>query len=240
MGDDAPRKSLLSNAAILYHKEKGNIIIEPFNELNLGTASYDVALGPYHYRERNPAGRPNLLNPFDEASVRAIWNLHEAPTRRELEKSQGIQFGKGIGLDDQVILLAPGETVLGHTLEYIGGRNCIETKMQARSSIGRNFIAVCKCAGWGDVGFINRWTMEITNMAQHYWIPLVVGRRVAQIAFFEVDPINAGSDYAQSGGKYQASLSLEELKRDWTPDAMLPKMWKDREVRGVDDGESRS
>jgi dCTP deaminase-like len=51
--------------------------------------------------------------------------------------------------------------------------------------LGRNFIEVCKCAGWGDIGYTNRWTMEITNNSRHYSIPLVVGRRVAQIIFFE-------------------------------------------------------
>lgn len=61
--------------------------------------------------------------------------------------------------------------------------------MKARSSIGRNFIEVCKCAGWGDVGYINRWTMEITNNSSHYAIPLVVGRRIGQIIFFETGPI---------------------------------------------------
>ncbi len=35
------------------------------------------------------------------------------------------------------------------------------------------------------IGYINRWTMEITNNSRHYAIPLVVGRRVAQIVFFD-------------------------------------------------------
>jgi hypothetical protein len=33
----------------------------------------------------------------------------------------------------------------------------VTTMMKARSSLGRNFIEICKCAGWGDVGYINRW-----------------------------------------------------------------------------------
>lgn len=61
--------------------------------------------------------------------------------------------------------------------------------MKARSSLGRNFIEICKCAGWGDVGYVNRWTMEITNNSRYYTIPLVVGRRVAQIVFFETEGI---------------------------------------------------
>ena len=47
--------------------------------------------------------------------------------------------------------LHPGETILAHTQEFIGGRECVTTMMKARSSLGRVFVAVCKCAGWGDV-----------------------------------------------------------------------------------------
>jgi len=47
------------------------------------------------------------------------------------------------------------------------------------------FFSFIQCAGWGDVGYINRWTMEITNNSRFYAIPLVVGRRIAQIVFFD-------------------------------------------------------
>jgi dCTP deaminase len=145
-----------------------------------------------------------------------------------------------IAPDDHIIFLGPGETILGHTngqshcirtlctrpsssvcgwwLEFLGGRHTVTTMMKARSSLGRNFIEVCKCAGWGDIGYINRWTMEITSTlhltraseraselpsdgrcvplltwcgalstdnSRYYSIPLVVGRRIAQIVFFD-------------------------------------------------------
>jgi len=101
--------------------------------------------------------------------------------------------------------------------------------MKARSSLGRSFIEVCKCAGWGDVGYINRWTMEITNNSTHYYIPLVVGRRIAQIIFFETGPI-LKSDYAK-GGKYQSSGSVKQLKKNWKPTDMLPRLYLDRDIK---------
>jgi dCTP deaminase len=101
--------------------------------------------------------------------------------------------------------------------------------MKARSSLGRSFIEVCKCAGWGDVGYVNRWTMEITNNSEHYHIPLVVGRRIAQIVFFETGPILT-TDYSKNG-KYQSSEDLEEIKRKWNPSLMLPRLYKDREIK---------
>lgn len=135
---------------------------------------------------------------------------------------------EGIKPTDKVIMLRPGETILAHTNEFIGGKNHITTMMKARSSLGRSFIEVCKCAGWGDVGYINRWTMEITNNSKNYIIPLVVGRRIAQIIFFETGPIE-GADYSVTG-KYNPGKTLTELKKKWKPEMMLPKLYSDRDI----------
>ena len=56
--------------------------------------------------------------------------------------------------------------------------------MKARNSIGRSLLNVCSCAGQGDVGYYNRWTMELYNQDNKVRsIVLVVGRRIAQIVF---------------------------------------------------------
>ncbi len=232
-------RSCLSDAAILRHMKEGTVVIDPFDIKNLATSSYDITLGPNFYREANPGFKPHILNPYDEKHVRRIWQLETAQTARIEAEKHGIDpndlsafkqsFGSNISPEDYVILVKPSETILAHTNEYIGGRECVTTMMKARSSLGRNFIAVCKCAGWGDVGYVNRWTMEITNNSQHYMIPLVVGRRIAQIVFFAVEPIKEKNYVAE--GKYQTSNDLTQIKREWVPDAMLPKMWKDKEIK---------
>lgn len=43
--------------------------------------------------------------------------------------------------------------------------------------------------------------MEITNNSRYYSIPLVVGRRIAQIVFFDTEGIDQAS--YESSGKYQ-------------------------------------
>jgi len=224
--------SVLSDSAILRHQAAGNIVISPYNESNLSTSSYDVTLGDNYFREREPQGKCTILNPYDEKKVRSIWQLCKAKTLHQERTSRDLtldDIGENISDKDKVIMIRPKSMVLAHTTEYIGGKNIVTTMMKARSTWGRNFIEVCKCAGWGDVGYTNRWTMEITNNSEHYTIPLVVGRRIAQIVFFEVDPI-LEKDYT-GNGKYQKGRHLADLKRTWTPDAMLPKMWLDREVR---------
>lgn len=210
--------------------KEGTIVIEPFDRANLATSSYDVTLGEYFYVEQAPPHFEQVFNVYNKSHVDRVWGTkpHRAKTAKETFKKYDFEFD-GISPNDRVILLAPGETVLGHTQEFIGGRDHITTMMKARSSLGRSFIEVCKCAGWGDVGYTNRWTMEITNNSTHYYIPLVVGRRIAQIVFFETGPILA-ADYAKSG-KYQSSGSVAQLKKSWKPEMMLPRLYLDRDIK---------
>ncbi len=222
----------LSDKKILEERKNGDIVIEPFNPLNLSTSSYDVTLGEHYYRELKPNYFLNHYNIYNKAHTDSIWGVKalKAQTAKETFKGLASFDWVGIAPTDKIILLKPGETILAHTNEFIGGRNHITTMMKARSSLGRTFIAVCKCAGWGDVGYTNRWTMEITNNSRHYAIPLVVGRRIAQIIFFETGPV-IKNDYAKTG-KYQTSSNLKELQKSWKPDQMLPQLHNDRDIRG--------
>ncbi len=220
----------LSDRKILEHKKAGTIVIEPFVRANLATSSYDVTLGKWFFREQPPKYNHSLYNVWSEEHTRHVWGadkVERAVTAKEAFKKYKFDWD-GIRPNDKVIMLRPGETILAHTNEFIGGRNTVTTMMKARSSMGRNFIEVCKCAGWGDVGYVNRWTMEITNNSKNYIIPLVVGRRIAQIVFFETGPI-LKKDYA-STGKYQTSNDMQQLKKSWKPESMLPKLWADRDT----------
>lgn len=219
---------VLSNKAILRHMDSGNIIIDPFNFQNLKTTSYDVTLGEYYFEPLPPQRALHIYNPYSEEEVRRIWGRPKlAPLAEEVAEYGPAPRLLGAQEEDRVILIPPRKIYLCHTHEFIGGRNCVTTMMKARSSWGRNFIEVCRDAGWGDVGYINRWTMEIANTSDEYYIPLIVGRRIAQIIFFAVEPlIDEENDYAKDG-KYQNLSDIGEVKRNWTPDAMLPKLYKD-------------
>jgi len=222
---------LLSRDAILRHFQEGNIIIDPFDERKLKTTSYDVSLGEWFWREGHPEGRATLHNLYDELSTRRVWHgPFLAESAREVMERLGMEL-KNIKPEERIILLRPGETILAHTQEFIGGRKCVVAKMYARSSLGRNFVEVCKDAGWGDIGYFNRWTMEITNNSQYFTIPLVVGRRIGQMVFYEVEPLKEAPDYVGEGGKYQHSPEIEELKKSWHPEMMIPRMHLDWEIQ---------
>ena len=60
--------------------------------------------------------------------------------------------------------------------------------------------------------------IDDTQMAA---IALMVGQPVATIQFIEVE-----SPVASYGGVYQSGQTLEEIKANWEPEMMLPKMRK--------------
>ena len=220
----------LSDKRIIEAMKEGSVLIEPFVRENLATSSYDVTLGEYYFTERHPGHFENIFNIYDKEHIDRVWgtDARQAKPAREVFRKYNFDW-QGIHPDELVILLAPGETILGHTQEFIGGKHHITTMMKARSSLGRSFISVCKCAGWGDVGYTNRWTMEIQNTSTRYYIPLVVGRRIAQIVFFETGPILSKSYFAE--GKYQKGETHAELKKNWKPEMMLPRLHTDRDIK---------
>ncbi len=224
----APLRSLLTRDQVRRHMAEGNIIIHPFEVRSLNTTSYDCRLGTHFYREREFKGTRALLEPFSETSVRKYWGDPQTAVRAG---DWMVDNGRleHIHPDDRIIVIGPGETILAHTLEFIGGRNCVSTEMRARSSMGRIGITVCKCAGWGDLGYINRWTMEMTNHMKELSVVLPAGMRVAQLIFYQVDPLE-GQTYAQEDGKYQTTDDVEHMIATWKPDDMIPKLFRDRDI----------
>lgn len=210
----------LTDLQILALIDAGEIVLDPFVRENIKSSSVDVCLGPYYYRQ-NYFSR-EVYNPWNETHVRELWGEPQiAQTAYDLFPNPE---ALGYKPHDQVIVLHTGELILVHTIEFVGARTRATSMMKARSSVGRNGIAVCMCAGWGDVGYFNRWTMEIKNNGKNS-VGLIVGERVAQIVFIPVG--DTMQNYAQTG-KYQTSTDIETLKAAWKPDDMIPKMWRDR------------
>ena len=218
-----------SNTQILEGLEAGNIVIDPFKEKNLNGSSYDISLGENFYIiSRNDELKPALYNPFDQDHIDKHFDgPHVAKSIGKLATSMGIEKPNNIPDDAQGIVLQPGQRILGHTQEFIGIKNGTSS-MQARSTIGRNGVNVCQDAGWGDPGYINRWTMEIYNNNSEQRILLVVGMRIGQIVFYHTGPVDG--EYSHLSGKYQSvdANNIEELVASWQPEQMLPKAYKDK------------
>jgi len=222
---------VLSDKEIRRAVRRGHIRIEPYNRNQVKPNSYDVRLGKWFYRQRDDGSLLNMYAPGAQLwgeRVEKAMKLKEYIPRhhRDMVTLNGtyeprlhLEFQKehfqGISPNDRVFVLQPGETVLGHTEEFIGGVDGVTTMIKTRSSLGRNNIGICKCAGWGDTGFTNRWTLEITNFSTHRPVVLVCGRRMGQIVF-----MSTGEVSAKYSGKYQSGA-------EWRPEDMLPRLDQD-------------
>lgn len=230
--------------------ELGHVVCEPRpNKVN--GSSIDVRLGENFYLAGDSRNISAIFNPFDESDVnryfgkvlqakpfrhvidkvlqeiKANENLTTKEKKRRLESFEGHENLTNIDDEHPLILLRPNERILAHTHEFIGIRPPGTTSMQSRSTTGRIGVASCFCAGWGDPGYINRWTMEVNNLNENEYVPLPIYYRIAQIVFSMTGPV--ATEYAKSTGKYQTVTSddFDTLQANWQPDGMLPRSPKD-------------
>jgi dCTP deaminase len=107
------------------------IIIDPFNDRQLGPNSYNLRL----HQE---------LMMYDEPVL-------------DMKKSHKT---KTFVIPDDGLVLEPGRLYLGRTVEYTE-TDCYVPMLEGRSSIGRLGLFIHITAGFGDVGFKGFWTLEI-------------------------------------------------------------------------------
>lgn len=224
----------------------GNVICRPLRPENINGSSIDLTIGAWFWRcDANPHG---VFNPYDEAEIKRYFSgPYEAKPYASVYKKIGrginlrsewpppagdsVNMGhryynqqhpfKNIPEDWPVIVLRPRERILAHSHEFVGVRTFGTTMLKARSSTGRIGMKVCDDAGWGDPGFVNRWTFELSNSNEEA-IVIPLGERLSQIIFMSTGPV--GSSYA---GKYQDSDDMDELIAKWSPYDMLPRTFKD-------------
>lgn len=123
---------ILTDKEILEEIGRGNILIEPFDQKNLGSNSYDVHLGRYlatYKDEVLDAKKHNKIDHFE--------------------------------IPEEGFVLQPGKLYLGVTKEYTETHAQVPF-LEGKSSTGRLGIDIHATAGKGDVGFCNTWTLEIS------------------------------------------------------------------------------
>ncbi len=227
--------SVYSNIEIKAAIKKGTIVCVPYDEKHVSEASLDFTLGHYFYKQEDQPEANGIYNPFDESDVKRYFKgpLEAMPHKEWCEKNNQPLFAN-IPEDHPIIVLRPGERILGHTHEFVGiraeGGAC---DVKSRSSWGRNGVAVCFDAGWIDPGYINRITLEIYNLNMHESVVLPVGERIGQLIFHHTGPVEGTYASGRGGisGKYQHSDNLNELIASWKPEMMLPRAFKDQRVK---------
>ncbi len=177
----------LSDRDIKEEIEKGNIIIEPFEERNIQSGSIDLRLG----------------NDF------LILDYHDGEGVIKFDEEPIYQKRSGR------ITLPAKEFVLGTSLEYITLAPHIISSVQGRSSIGRRGLFV-QNAGWIDPGFEGQITLELFN-PNALAIELNPGMRICQLFFgYTKTPAEhpySGKYKGQKGTTGSKSYEDEEYKR---------------------------
>lgn len=214
------RGGTLTDIGILRHLTAGNVVIHPFDHRLLQPHGYDVRLGDHFYYFRVPDRGQNkntdkqVYNPFDPEMVSSCWRGISI-----VIDSEGVL--RNISKGDKIMVVSPETMVLGHTEEFIGGRNVITPTISGKSSVGRSMVEVCSDANLGTVGFFSRWTLEIATREAGESVILVVGEPIATIQFEEMVEL----PLKQYSGEYQEGVTLEEVVAGWRPEVMKPK-WR--------------
>lgn len=155
--------SVLTGAAIREAVASGEIEIDPWVPDHVGPNSVDLRLGDTLkvYSFKNPDAVPNALSRVTELDMR-----RKNPTR-------------DLHIPKKGFVLQPGQLYLGCTVERTKSDHFIP-KVEGRSSVGRLGIKVHLTAGFGDIGFNGRWTLEIevTHPVRVY-----AGVRICQVYF---------------------------------------------------------
>ena len=123
---------MLTGNEIRIQVEAGNIVIEPFDESNIGPNSYDVRLG-----DQLAVYREVVLDAKAENRTRVF------------------------DIPEEGFVLMPGMLYLGKTVEFNGNPAFIPG-YEGRSSLGRLGLSSHITAGFGDIGFEGNWTLEIS------------------------------------------------------------------------------
>ncbi len=145
---------ILSDNEILKEIRKRNIVIKPFNRKSLGSNSYDVHLGEW------------LAVYKDEVL--------------DAKKHNKVNYFR-IPKDGHI--LHPTKLYLGVTHEYTETFEFVPF-LEGKSSVGRLGIDIHATAGKGDVGFKNKWTLEISVKQP---VKIYAGMPIGQLIYFKVE-----------------------------------------------------
>lgn len=166
---------ILTGKKILEARQAGDIIIDPFVPENVGPNSYDVTLAPELLVYDCQVLDPKAKNPTCPITIPA-----------------------------EGYILSPGELYLGSTVEKVGS-NIFVPCLEGRSSLARLGVSIHQTAGFGDLGFIATWTMEIMVIRP---VRVYPGMRIGQFAFHEI----RGEVGALYQGKYGQQKGVEASK----------------------------
>jgi dCTP deaminase len=168
----------------------GDIKIDPFNPAALNPNSYNLTL-----HDELMVYEELLL---DMAKPMRVRRIHIPPE----------------GMD-----LRPQQLYLGRTVERTETHNLVP-QIEGRSSVGRLGLFVHVTAGFGDVGFVGHWTLEMFAVQP---VRIYPGVPICQIFYHEITgKFDEYDSKYQHNRDIQPSLLFKELAAGEHQDPQLP------------------
>lgn len=169
---------MLTGDEIINYVNKGDIFISNFNRDKVNPNSYNLTLN-------------NTLKVYD-LGPNEYLDIKQPPKT------------KALTIPEDGLVLYPGFLYLGSTNEKTACNDLIPC-IDGRSSIGRLGIFTHVTAGFGDIGFHGKWTLEITVV---HPVKIYPNMEICQIYFYKPD----GETKIQYHGKYQYQDEATESK----------------------------
>lgn len=171
---------ILSDRTIREELTAGRIAIDPLGEGCVQPSSVDLHVD-------------RLFRLFRNHSMRVI-DVRE----NQEELTELVEVAEG-----DVLILHPGEFVLGATAERVTLPDDLVGRLEGKSSLGRLGLLIHSTAGFVDAGWDGHLTLELSNVAN---LPITVypGMKIGQISFLRMTSA-ADVPYGSSnlGSKYQ-------------------------------------
>ena len=153
---------ILSDQTIREELASGRIGIDPLEEGCIQPSSVDLHVD-------------RLFRVFRNHNLRAIDVKED---QEELTELVAIS-------EDDVLMLHPGEFILGSTVERVRLPNDLVGRLEGKSSLGRLGLLIHSTAGFVDAGWDGHLTLELSNVA-NLPITLYPGMKIGQISFLRM------------------------------------------------------
>jgi dCTP deaminase len=171
---------ILSDRSIREQLASGRVVIDPLDERCIQPSSVDLHVDRFFRVFRNHTQRVIDVKEDQE------------------DLSELVEV-----VEDDALILHPGEFVLGATLERISLPDDLVGRLEGKSSLGRLGLLIHSTAGFVDPGFDGYLTLELSNVAN---LPITVypAMKIGQISFLRMTTA-ADVPYGSSslGSKYQ-------------------------------------
>jgi dCTP deaminase len=191
------RMAVLSDRDIRAAIEAGEVVIRPYDPVDLQPSSVDLHLDRRFRVFRN--------NRYPYIDVRK-----PQPDLTELVTIE----------NDEPFILHPGEFVLGQTLEWTELPVDLVARLEGKSSLGRLGLLIHSTAGYVDPGWKGNLTLELSNVA-NLPIALYFGMKIGQISFFRMSSaVERPYGSKELGSKYQGQSepTASAFHRDFAKD----------------------